>query len=119
MGLAKLYRESHGSNSDNTDSIWTLYGLREPSVYSSISSNFWIKEPTSVPEISEREGSLVSSKLYSLPFPESEVPNMYYPSYIKPIQHEEYPIHPDYKYIPNIDSRKRKRKKGIYYRSRY
>lgn len=85
-----------------------------------IAGKFLIQEPISHVELRESEGTLPSSKLYTVPFPSSNIPNLFTPSYIQQISHNPYELLPDYR-VPRgfIPTPRRKKKKAKYYRRRY
>lgn len=80
---------------------------------SKIANSFYVQEPISASELYRQESQLPTSKLYSLPFPKSDVLNLFTPPYIKQIPQMDYPDYPSYKrpaLPPNISRPKRKKR---------
>jgi hypothetical protein len=136
VSLAELYREYHGSKSNRIEKQIGLNphipGLPQPTLTAErfftnieskyadkIADKFSIREPISQVELRDTEDDLPSSKLYSVPFPKSNIPNLFTPLYFKQVAHDPYEELPIYKppkgiVLPPI----RKKKKNKYYRRR-
>lgn len=136
MSLAKVFRVYLGLESNLTEEYrpftdGLLYSdIRQIPLNASssnsadmIAGKFAIEEPISIAEATKEESHLPSTKLYSVPFPDSDIPNLFIPNYLRQnLIYEPYPILPDYKpprnIIPNIKAPRNKRKKNKYYRRR-